>query len=463
MKKNSIILMALLPFAVLQAQQQHTFSVKQAVDYAMQNATQVKAALLDVKIQSETNRELEALAFYPQVNASLGVTHYFNIPVQSLPNFIAPSTYQVLVQEGVKDANGNPITFPAGGFGTIAAQFGVPWTANAGLEFSKILFDGQIFVGLQARSAVMDLARKNVEVTQEQIKANVYKVYYQLVVGKKQLGSIDANIERVEKLLNDVTQIYKNGFAERLDIDKVQVLLNNLKTEKQKIEYALQAGHAGLKFLMHVPQKDEVKLTDTISNEVLKEHVLADSIDYNSRKDLQYLSLAKKLNEYNVRRYKLSAVPTVVAFGTYQKNAQRDKFNFFNKGDWFTTSLIGFTVKAPIFDGFARKAKIQKAQLEVQKLETAIDLTKQSVDLEVANAQSKMTAALLTIDAQTKNITLAEKVYQTTKKKYEQGLGSNQEIYDAQAELKVAQTNYYSALYDALSAKIDYLKAIGKL
>ena len=74
-----------------------------------------------------------------------------------------------------------------------------------------------------------------------------------------------------------------------------------------------------------------------------------------------------------------------------------------------------------------------------------------------------MKSALLTMDNQKRNIVLAESVYNTTKKKYEQGLGSNQEIYNAQTELKVAQTNYYSSLYDAITARIDYSKAAGKL
>ena len=67
------------------------------------------------------------------------------------------------------------------------------------------------------------------------------------------------------------------------------------------------------------------------------------------------------------------------------------------------------------------------------------------------------------MDSQKKNAQLAEQVYKSTKLKYEQGLGNNQEMYNAQTELKVAQNNYYGSLYDAISAKIDYLKAAGKL
>lgn len=446
----------------VQSQTTHAFTAKQAVEYAQANAVAVKNALIDIKIQEQTNREVTSAAL-PQLNGSVNVTYNPNIAVQSLPDFISPATYQVLVDQGVKDGNGQTITFPAGGFGNIAAQFGVPWTAGAGLELSQILFDGQVFVGLQARKTVLDFAKKQAELTEEQIKVNVYKLYYQLVVGRQQITSIDANIDRFNKLLNDTKEIYKQGFAEKLDIDKVQVQLNNLQTEKVKMNNQLRVGNAGLKFLMNMPQKDSLLLTDSLTADELKENVLDQQYNYNDRKEFQLLSLGLKLNEYNVKRYQLSRIPTLAAFASYQKNAQRNKFDFFNDGPWFTASLVGVKLSVPIFDGFARRSKIASAKLEVEKAKNNLAQQQESIDNEVTASRLNITSALQTIDAQKQNVELAEKVYNTTKLKYEQGLGNNQEIYNAQAELKVAQNNYYSALYDAIVAKIDYLKATGKL
>ena len=85
------------------------------------------------------------------------------------------------------------------------------------------------------------------------------------------------------------------------------------------------------------------------------------------------------------------------------------------------------------------------------------------MDYDVVTARSKLKTAILTVDNQKQNSRLAEEVFVSTEKKYQQGLGSNQEIYNAQTELKVAQNNYYGALYDGIVAKVDYLKAIGKL
>ncbi len=443
------------------AQQVNSFSVKQAVDYALKNSVDVKNALLNLQIQKQTNREITAAA-YPQISGGISANHFPNVAVQSFPNFIAAATYGVLQDEGVKDGNGNAIISPAD-FGIVQAQFGTKYTASGGVDVSQLLFDGQVFVGLQARDASLDYMRKQTAVTEEMIKVNVQKIYYQLVVGRQQVTSIDANIERFNKLLNDTKEIYKNGFAEKLDIDKVSVQLNNLLTEKLKVENQLRAGNASLKFLMNMPQKDNLVLTDSLTEDELKANLLDKNYNYADRKEFQLLEVGKKLGEYNIKRYKLSYLPTVALYGNYYKNAQRNKFDFFGNGPWFTSSLIGMKISVPIFDGFAKAARVSKARLQLQQTNNTMEQLKGLIDNDVEQANLKITTALTTMDNQKKNMELAEKVFNTTKLKYDQGLGSNQEIYTAQTELKVAQNNYYGALYDAIIARIDFLKATGKL
>jgi len=460
LKQMTLVSLALLLAAGAGAQTVNRFTVQQAVDYGMKNTAAVKNALIDIQIQKQTNKEITAAA-YPQVSGNMGATHYIKAPVQPIPDFIKPQIYQVLQENGVSGSSGpivNPNNFPDLPFSIYR-----PWAASAGVDVTQLLFDGQVFIGLQARKAAIDLATKTAEVTQEQIKANIYKVYYQIVVGRKQVTSIDANIDRFEKLLADTREIFKNGFAERLDVDKVEVQLNNLRTEKLKVENQLEAGTEGLKFLINLPQKDSLVLSDTLSDDELKANILDEAYDYNNRKEFQLLNTAIKLNQFNVKRYQLSRLPTVALFGSYSKNAQRDDFKSLFKGQWLTTSLVGLKISVPIFEGFAKNARIQKAKLELQKSNNNLDQLKQSIDYDVSTARIKMKSAILTLDNQRQNIVLAEKVYNSTKKKYEQGLGSNQEIYNAQTELKVAQNNYYSALYDAIIARIDYLKAAGKL
>lgn len=440
----------------------HEFSIQQAVDYAAKNNVQVKNALLDVKMQEQVNREITSRA-YPAINGNLGTTYNPNVATQVIPNFISPSTYQVLVDQGVKDGNGNPIIMPDD-FGFIAAQFGTKYSAVGAISLSQILFDGQVFVGLKARSSTLDFSRKNVEVTLENIKANIYKVYYQLVVSRTQVELLDSNISLLQKLHRDTRIIYENGFAEKLDVDKVSVQLTNLQTERNAVINNISNGYYGLKVLIGMPVGEELVLTDKLSDEQIREGILENSVyAYEDRKEFQYAQIGKKLNEYNIRRYKLSQVPTVSLNGSYAKNAQRDSWNFFGKGPWYSISSVSLNVNVPIFNGFYTRAKIEQARIDLQKTQNNIEALKLSIDNDVAVAKNNFRSAIARVDFQKKNMQLAENVYQQTKKKYEVGTGSQTEINTAQTDLKTAQTNYITALYDAIIARVDFLKATGKL
>ena len=440
----------------------HHFSVQECVTYAENNNVQVKNALLDYQIQEQVNRNVKSAAF-PQINGSLGTTYNPNLAVQSFPNFIAAATYGVLVDQGVKDGSGNPIVAPDD-FGFIQAAFGSRWNANAGITLSQILFDGQLFIALQAQKFTLDLKTKNVAVTKENIRVNIYKLYYQLAASNTQTSQLDANITRAEKLLHDINILYQNGFQEKLDVNKATVQLNNLQTEKSNLKNIIDNGYYGLKLLMGMPIHDSLVLTDSVTDDMIKDHLLNEGNNlYENRPDFQYLQVAKKLGEFNIRRYKLSRIPTANLSASYSKSAQRNSFDFFSKGEWFTGSYIGLNINIPIFDGFAKAANIRKSELELQQTENQIESLKQSIDNDVVQATNNYRNAVASMDLQKINMQLAESVYDQSKKKYEIGTGSTTEITNAQTDLRVAQSNYINALYNAILAKIDYEKASGIL
>jgi len=419
----------------------HAFSLDQCVEYAQKNNVQVKNSLLAIDVQAQTNREIAATAL-PTINTNMSGTDYTKIPTSLLPGQIF---------------GGAPGTF-------IPVQFGTKFNANYGVSIQQLLFDGQVFIALQARATSIDLQRKNAALTQEAIKANIYKIYYQLSASKTQLNILDANINRVKALAHDAEIMYKNGFAEKLDVDKISVQLNNLETEKLKANNSVAIGYMGLKMLMGMPVKDSLSLTDVINESSLTNDVLTEAdFQYNVRKDYQYLNTVKKLNEFNIKRYQLSNLPTIAMNGSYSKNAQRSKFDFFEGGNWFTTSLISLNISLPIFNGFATDARIKRTRLELKQTENQIESLKNSIDNEIDQAKLNYMSSVATVKFQKKNMELAEKVYQQTKKKYEAGTGSNTEISAAQTDLVSAQNNFMNALYAALIAKVDLLKATGKL
>jgi outer membrane protein len=214
-----------------------------------------------------------------------------------------------------------------------------------------------------------------------------------------------------------------------------------------------------------MPIKDSLILTDNFTEDDLKNGILDDpAYNYDDRNDYQSLVINKKLNEFNVKRYKWSYYPTVTLSGAFQKNAYDNVYNFFSKeGTWYSTSYGSVNINIPIFSGFAKDASVKKARLQLMQTQNQLDYLKVSIDNDVAQSRNKFRAAIITIDFQKKNMALAESVYNQTKKKYESGLASSTDVTTAQTDFITAQTNFINALYDAVIAKIDYKKAIGKL
>lgn len=444
MKKILVIIGGFL-FANVNAQEPtkpvYAFSLEQCIAYAQKNNVQVKNSLLDIEAQLQTNREIAAAA-YPSISSSISGNNFLKIPVSLLPAQIF---------------GGEAGTY-------LPVQFGTKYNANYGANLQQLLFDGQVFIALQARATSLVWKQKNAALTEEAIKANIYKIYYQLSASKTQLNILDANIDRLNKLANDASIMYKNGFAEKLDVDKVNVQLNNLQTEKLKASNSVTIGYMGLKMLLGMPVKDSLILTDIINEESLTSDVLVENnFEYGIRKDFQYLSTVKKLSEFNIKRYQLSYLPTISMSGAYTKNAQRSNFDFFEGGNWFTTSLVSLNVNLPIFNGFARDARVKKSKIELKQVENQIEAMKNNIDNELSQTKLNYMSSVATVQFQKKNMQLAETVYQQTKKKFEAGTGSNTEISAAQADLVAAQNNFMNALYSALISKVDLLKASGKL
>ena len=424
-----------------QPPQVHDFSVKEAIEFASKNNVAVKNALLDYQIQEQSNRATTSQAL-PQITGNLGLTDYLQIPTTLLPGeFLSPP------QPGTY--------FPI--------KFGLQYNATGGVTLKQTLFDGQVFVGLQARAASLQYYSERREVTEQMIRSNIYKIYYQLLIAKSQIEQIDANITNQQALLHNSTEMFKNGFAEQLDVDKATVQLANLQSEKIQTEFNVSNGYLALKVLMGMPVKDSLHLTDTLTYDMIRDAALGDNYNYSDRHEFKLLEVGRQLNEFDVKRYKKEYIPTVSLTANYAQNQFTNQFNLTAKNTWYPTTYVGLNINVPIFDGFNKDANIKQAKLRLQQTANDMDSLKIRIDNDVKESQLRFTAALATLDYQKKNMELSERVYEQTRKKYEQGLGSNLEITNALTDQKSAQASYFSALYNAVIARVDYLTAVGKL
>ncbi len=460
---NGVIVFLLLGGAAL-AQQRYEIGIKEAVDIAFKNVIDLKNVRLDYKIAEARNKEITAAAF-PQLSGTLQGNHYLTLPLIQFPDATELSIYDVLKKEGVKDGNGNTITAD-GQFNVRNFSFFSPWNVGMGATVQQLLFEPQVFVGLQARGALLESGGLQIKVTEDKVREAVYKSYYAVLIGEKQLWFVRESLKRLQKLSHDMEVMFKNGFVEKLDIDKTTVSLNNTKAIENQLNNGIAIGYAALKMTLGLSQSDTIVLKDTLTPSQIKEGLLDESFTYEDRNEIKFLNKAKELQGYDIKRHKLSYFPTVAAFYGFQETGQRSSAAA-NAGNkpwfWYNANQIGLSVTIPIFDGFSKKFKIQQSKFTLQKVENTLEQAKKGIDLEKTVAKNTLTNAILNMDMQDENMKLAEKIYNTEKKKYEAGLGSSFAILQSDTDLQQAQSNYFRSLYDAIIAKVSYLKALGKL
>jgi outer membrane protein len=438
------------------AQNRYELTVREAVDLAYKNVIDLKNAQVNYKIQEAQNKEITGRAL-PQVSANGGTQHYIKLPQVLFPQSDA-NVYNVLKAQGLIPSTvqpPDPVLVPF--------SFQQPWNLSVGATLQQLLFQPDVFVGLQARKTALNLSASVIDQTKETIKDSAYRRYYAILIAEKQLGFLNESVARLEKLYHDDSIMFKNGFAEKLDLDRVQVQLTNLRTTQSVLTNSITLAYAAMKFALGISQNDTVVLKEELTNETIKESVLADKFKYEDRPEIRTLGFNRQLQQLDVKRNKLGALPTVALAGNYSINAMGQKFFTDPTTRWLKSSYVGLNVAVPVFDGFQRRYRVKQSQLNVEKVDNTIEQVKQVIDLQQTISKESLTNALLNLDAQQRNMTLAESVYNTTKKKFEAGLGSSFEILQSENELQTAQSNYFTALYNAIIAKVGYQSSLGKL
>ena len=437
----------------------YSFSLQQAIDFAMKNQTQVQNAGYDEQIAKEKVKETVGIGL-PQIGGSLSAQDFIDRPTSIFPDFFTPAVAGInQAYFGLKPT----IPIPPPGPGT-AVQFGTQYSSTVGLDAYQMVFNSDYLVGLQASKTFLELSRKATQRTKIDVTVTITKAYYTVLLNAERMKLVDANVARLKKLSEDTKTLNDNGIVEKIDLDRVTVAYNNLLVEKEKIQKLFSLGLSLLKFQMGMDQMATLALTDALADIKFAPDASANKIDYAKRVEYSLMLTQKNISELQLKRNKLHYLPSASLFGSASANAFRDKFDFFDtKQGWYPTTLIGAKINVGIFDGLQTHHRVQQSKLEILKADNNLKMMQQGIDLEMTSAKTNLLNASSSLDTQKKNIELAESIYKITKLKYEQGVGSNLEVMNAETSLKEAQTNYFNALYDALVAKVDYDKANGNI
>ncbi|WP_151086495.1 TolC family protein [Hymenobacter baengnokdamensis] len=415
---------------------------------------------------------------------------------------------------------GDPVSVPPQPF-----AFGLQYAGNTSASFSQQIFDGSYLIGLKAAKVYTDLAKKQTQQAEIDVVEQVSKAYYSTLVARSRLALLARNVQRLDTVLYQTNQTFKAGFAEKLDVDRLRVQRNNLVVEQQKAQRLTELSVALLKFQMGLPQSQPVQLTDSLGAAVVDAGTLRRNLgaasfgtgggatglsslpaaptsagqgttgpptpginngqpsqanavfNYNNRIEFSTLQTQQALAGLDLRNRQAGAYPRLALTAAYgfsgSAKTASDLFAFRGptstnsagqlNQNWFGFGNVGLALNIPVFDGFRRRYQVQQARIAQQTIEKGFETLRQSIDLQDAQSRATLVNALDVLDNQKANLDLAADVARVTRIKFNAGVGSNLEVITAETSLREAQTNYYSAIYDVLVAKVDRDKATGEL
>lgn len=452
-----LVVIAKNSFAQTNNESPMSFTLAEAQAYALENNDSIKLAKVDVSISKQQIKETTAMGL-PQVNASLEGQYFFDIPTQLLPDFISPSVYGVLMSEGLIGQK----EIPQGDM--VAAQFGTNYNVTAGISANQLIFDGQYIVGLKASKAVKELSQSMLNTTTINTKATVTKLYLQSLVLGKTVNLLKLNLEALDNNIKEIKALVKEGFAEDLDVDRLQLAKQRIDNQIANSENNAKLFVLLLKIQMGYPIENPIVLTEDFDSFIeTNENLLIAEANAQNRPEYRTLLVNKELQHLNAQRYKAGYLPNLVAFFSYSKNALTNEFGDITKGDnWFPTTVGGITLNVPIFDGLTKSAQIQQAKLDEEKVDIQIHQFEESVKLQVQQSQNNYSTALANYRLEKANYELTEKIYNRAQIKYKEGVGSSLEVSTALTDYYQAQTAYLNAQYQIINSKINLQKALGQ-
>ncbi|MFD1603462.1 TolC family protein [Flavobacterium artemisiae] len=438
MKRILLIFLCTIGFS---AGAQTTLTLKDAVNYALQNKADAKKAKLEVENSEYKIQEVRSRAL-PQISANGNLT------------------YNPIIQTTVIDGAGfgQPGT-------TIQAAFGQKWTSTAGLSLTQAIFDQSVFTGLRAARSTREFYQINDQLTEEQVIERVANNYYSVYVQQERLILLDSNYVNTTKVRDIVKGQFDNGLAKKIDLDRIVVKMSNIDTERQQIKNQITLQENALKFYMGMPIETQIVLPKE-EFEVIPA-ALTEEPNIENRTEYLLLKKQEELLVFNKKAVQAGYYPTLSLTAGYNYIGQGPEFPWFAKPDkgvyWSDFSSIGLNLHVPIFTGFGTRAKVRQADVQIRSLQEDIKDTKLSLDLDYRNAITQINNNLVTIENQRENMRLATEILSNTKNNYLQGLASLTDLLDAENASLEAQNNYTRAVLNYKIAEISLIKSKGEL
>ncbi|HMN04512.1 MAG TPA: TolC family protein [Flavobacteriales bacterium] len=412
-------------------------SLQQAMDQAAKQSYSVQYSQLEADKAVAKIKETVAIGL-PQITASGGLNNYLKVPTQVIPNFFG---------------NEPP---------TLEIQLGIPWMMNGQVQLTQLLFDGSYLVGLQATRALKDQAHLDLQKAEHDARIQAAKAYYAVLAAEEGVRLLGEGLPLLEKTAHDAQAMQEQGFVESTDVDRLTIQLADTRNQQRNLQQQANVARAYLALVLGLPSGTPITLTDKLAllmADPAEQALAGRSFNPDQHVDGKQARSVLRLSDLEVRHQKAAYLPTLAGFINYQQQFNGLEFTP-REGPWFPSSLWGISLNVPIFSSGMRMQRVKQARLGMMEAEVNQKATEQRLLTEHQQQQAVLASAEDSYQTAKANMELAQRIFQRTSVKFNEGMGSSFELTQEHSNYLTAQQNYIQRTVELLQARTEMRKAL---
>ena len=438
MKKIIMVGMSACFFLLTNAQEKTlNLSLKEAVDFAIENSYNTKASKNNIKSAHKKVWETTTIGL-PQIGGKVEYQNWIKQQV-NLADFNGDGTDEVFV-------------------------FGKKQGVNAFLTVQQLLFDGSYLVGLQASKTYLKISKQANKKTELQTREAVINAYGNVLITENSINILKGNIKILEKNLSDAKKIYENGFNEEEDIEQLEITLGNLKNQLNGVIRMKGISYKMLNLSMGSPIETSLILTDSLDSLAesnINLELISASFNFSNHIDFKISENDRESKRLLMRLEQSKALPSLSAFVNYGYSGFSDTFSFFdNNQKWFASSQFGVRLNIPIFSSLGGTSKTAQARIALETADIKLEETKQRLSLLAEKAKSEYQLSIESYITAKRNVSLAERIEKKQRIKFFEGISSSFDLLQAQNQLYAQQQNYIQSMLDVIAKKVSLENAL---
>ncbi len=454
-----------------------------AISYAIENNKNLKNARQELTKSDKGVWEAISQGL-PQVDATLDYMTYFNYELEfsfgpdedftfSQDQFNEAAAQTLTEFSGNPAAGINPVTqqdlynHNAGTYYEGVLQGMMPPSTilmsdqmTAKMQVGQLVFSGQYIVGIQTAKLARSISQQSLDNSEANTKEAVVNAYYLVLISEQSLQIVEKNLENLNDILEQTIKMYETGMAEAVDADQFQVNVNQLRNSKRAMERNLEMNYNMLRLTLGLPADTEITLTDNLNDLFGKSETMEILMkDFNKASNISYqiMNTQADISEKMWGMEKWNYGPTLSAFYNYNFKLKTTGF------DMTPEHLAGFALNVPIFSSGLRSAKTTQARIDYEIAERNAEILGDQLELQNSQLKYNLQSSLENYLTQQENVEVAERVLESYKRKYQQGMASSLDVTQANSNYLEAESSFLSSMFEVMNAKIQLEKLMNNL